>query len=109
MCSVELKSLAVVAAAILLPVLCSPASAAEAKRPAAPVAVPPPSGAEVVGRLLKEQNGPSDPDVPLPRQGLGVPQDVPTPLSGPQIYGRREDGGGVLGLKFPIPAGRAAN
>jgi len=108
------RALAVLLAAAAFPVLCQSASAADAKKhPDAPaVAVKPaePSGAELVGKLLKEQSGPSDPDVPLPQHGLSL-SDPPasTPLPGPQIFGRREDGGGVLGLKFPIPVTRGAN
>jgi len=109
---VGFRALAALLAVVALPVLCQPASAADARR-SAPVAVKPvpqPTGAELVGRLLNEQNGPSDPDVPMPRPGLGVtPNPASTPLSGPQVFGRQEDGGGVFGLKFPIPATRGAN
>jgi hypothetical protein len=97
--------LALIAAAAL-PLFCNAASAADGKRPATPAAVKPapePTGAELVGKMLSEQNGPSNPDVPLPQYGLGQnAQPNSTPLSGPQIYGRHEDGGGVFGLKFPI-------
>ncbi len=100
-------------AVVALPILCQPVSAADPKRSAASDAAakaPEPSGAELVGKLLSEQNGPSDPDVPLPQRGLGASQaPASTPLAGPQIFGRHEDGGGVFGLKFPIPATRGAN
>ena len=35
--------------------------------------------------------------------------EAPATGSGPQIFGRSEDGGGVLGLKVPIPADRNAS
>jgi hypothetical protein len=106
------------ALAALLAVVGSPslysrsALAADAKRPVAPAVAKPavPTGAELVGKLLSQQSGPSDPDVPLPQPGLSRVQEPPasTPLSGPQVFGRREDGGGVFGLKIPIPANRGA-
>ena len=108
MSSVVSRCLVALVAAIAFPALCQAASAADGKRPVAPVAVKPgpePTGAELVGKLLTEQNGPSDPDVPLPQPGLSAnSQRASTPLSGPQIFGRHEDGGGVFGLKIPIPA-----
>jgi len=71
--------------------------------PSAAVKAPEPTGAELVGKLLSEQEGPSNPDVPLPQYGLSqTSQPASTPLSGPQVYGRREEGGGVFGLKIPI-------
>jgi hypothetical protein len=100
-------------AAGTIPMLCPAASAADGKRPAPPAAVkaaPAPTGAELVGKMLSEQNGPSDPDVPLPQYGLVQnAQPNSTPLSGPQIYGRREEGGGVFGLKFPIGVHNGTN
>jgi hypothetical protein len=103
---------AVLLAVAALPILCQPASAAD-KRSATPVAVKPapqPTGSELVGKLLNEQNGPSDPDVPMPQHGLGLTQGPASPpLAGPQVFGRREEGGGVFGLKFPIPVARGAN
>jgi hypothetical protein len=108
MSPVVLRCLVALLAAAALPALCHAASAADSKRPAAPAAVKPapqPTGAELVGKLLSEQNGPSDPDVPLPQHGLSqTSQPASAPLSGPQIFGRHEDGGGVFGLKIPIPA-----
>jgi hypothetical protein len=107
------RPVAALLAAVALPIFCQPVFAADAKRSAAPsaaVKAPEPSGAEVVGKLLREQDGPSDPDVPLPQRGLGATQSpASTPLPGPQVFGRREDGGGVFGLKIPIPASRGAN
>jgi hypothetical protein len=106
MSSVASWCLVALIAAATIPLFCNVASAADGKRPAAPTAVKPapePTGAELVGKLLSEQNGPSNPDVPLPQYGLNQnSQPNSAPLSGPQIYGRREDGGGVFGLKFPI-------
>jgi hypothetical protein len=113
MLSVGSRAVAVLLAAVALPVLCQPVSAADARRAAVPgmaVKAPQPSGAELVGKLLREQTGPSDPDVPLPQRGLSTTQaPASTPLAGPQVFGRQEDGGGVFGVKFPIPAGRGTN
>ena len=107
------RCLAVLLAATAVPLFCCAASAADGKRPAAPVAVKPapePTGAELVGKMLSEQNGPSNPDIPLPQQGLSQDsQPASKPLSGPQIYGRHEDGGGVFGLKFPIGVHTGSN
>ena len=72
--------------------------------PQASPVTPNATGAEIVGRLLA--NPPSDPDVPLPRGDLAArPATEGTP-DHPTIYGRQEDGGGVFGLKIPIPADR---
>ena len=90
-------------------VLAGQASAAERKQ-AAPAAVPAivaPSGAELVGKLLA--NGPSDPDVPLPQPNLSARRPAPGVQTGPSLYGRQEDQGAVVGLKFPIPVIRAAH
>jgi hypothetical protein len=67
-----------------------------------------PSGAELVGRLLDERSTGSDPDIPLPQRNLATPQPAYVPLNGPQIYGRRDEGSVVVGLKIPIPADRGA-
>jgi hypothetical protein len=83
---------------------------AQAKRKAplpAPAAEPVPSGADIVNKMLSP--GPSDPSVPLPRQDL--PQGnaaAPPSAIGPRIFGRGEEGGGVLGLRVPFPADRNA-
>ena len=112
MSSVVSRCLVALLAAAAFPLLCHPASAADGKRSAAPVAkpAPEPTGAELVGKLLSEQDGPSNPDVPLPQHGLSAGH-TPTsaPLAGPQVFGRREDNGGVFGLKFPIPVSRGSN
>jgi hypothetical protein len=73
---------------------------------ASPVA-PNASGAEIVGKLLS--NPPSDPDVPLPQGNLATRPPADSPLDHPTIFGRQEDGGGVFGLKIPIPADRSAS
>ncbi len=54
-----------------------------------------------MGKLLAP--GPGDPDVPLPNRDLSDSAAGGAAPSGPRIYGREETGGGVLGLRFPIP------
>jgi hypothetical protein len=98
------------AAVASLVLLAGPAFAADAKRAVQPSATPiasAPSGAELVGKLLNQQTGPSDPDVPLPQPNLTL-REPARPLSSPSIYGRQEDGGAVVGLRIPIPADRGA-
>jgi len=72
-------------------------------------AVDQPTPAELAGRSLKP--GASDPDVPLPHPDLSEEfsdrTDATRPLTGPTPFGRGETGGGVLGLRLPIPAQRA--
>ena len=64
-----------------------------------------PSNVELVNKALNP--GASDPDVPLPQRGLAnSTADQPAAPSGPQIFGRQEQGGGVLGLRMPFPADR---
>ena len=64
-----------------------------------------PSSADIVNKALNP--GPSNPDVPLPHPGLATSADSqPGVIGGPQIFGRQEQGGGVLGLRVPIPADR---
>jgi hypothetical protein len=66
-----------------------------------------PSNVELVNKALNP--GASDPDVPLPHPGLAnSTADQPTSPAGPQIFGRQEQGGGVLGLRMPFPADRSA-
>jgi hypothetical protein len=106
------RCLVALLAAATVPLLCAPASAADGKRAPASAAkaASEPTGSELVGKLLSEQNGPSNPDVPLPQYGLSqTSQPNSAPLSGPQIYGRREEGGGVFGLKFPIGLHHSTN
>lgn len=85
-------------------------SGARAAQPGTQVIAESPSGAEVVSKLLSEQTQASDPDVPLPQPNLSAhPSGEPAaPLSGPQLFGRQEDRGAVVGLKFPIPAVRSS-
>ena len=113
MSSVSSRCLVALIAAVAVPLFCTAASAADGKRPAPPAAVkaaPQPTGSELVGKLLSDQDGPSNPDVPLPQYGLNQnSQPNSAPLSGPQIYGRHEEGGGVFGLKFPIGVHNGAN
>ncbi len=68
-----------------------------------------PTNVEIVNRAINP--GASDPNVPLPRPDLSdvAGTESPATSSGPQIFGRSEDGGGVLGLKVPIPADRNAS
>jgi hypothetical protein len=75
-----------------------------AQAPKASPVTPNASGAEIVGKLLATP--PSDPNVPLPRADLATKAPADRPLDGPQVFGRREEGGGVFGLKIPIPANR---
>jgi hypothetical protein len=69
--------------------------------------------AKTVNRLLAPRM--SNPDVPLPQENLAEEPSDHKPLTGPQIYGRGEQGGGgggllggVLGIKIPIPADHGA-
>ena len=81
---------------------------AKGKTPApTPAAERGPSNVELVNKALNP--GASDPDVPLPHPGLAnSTADQPASSSGPQIFGRQEQGGGVLGLRMPFPADRSA-
>jgi len=73
---------------------------------ASPVA-PNANGAEIVGKLLA--NPPSDPDVPLPQGGLATRPPAGASSDRPTVFGRQEEGGGVFGLKIPIPADRGTS
>ena len=66
-----------------------------------------PTNVEIVNKAINP--GASDPNVPLPRADLsdGAGNEPPAG-NGPRIFGRSEDGGGVLGLRVPIPADRNA-
>lgn len=74
---------------------------------ATPAEVQAPSAAELVGKLLAPPA--SNPDVPLPHPGLAERSEAPPSLAGPTLYGRQEPGGGVLGFRMPIPAGRGGS
>jgi len=70
---------------------------------------------EAVSKLLSPS---VDPSVPLPqagltRQGTSGDDGGDSPLAGPRVYGRPEQGnngvmGLVMGVKIPIPADRSA-
>jgi hypothetical protein len=82
---------------------------AKAKGPQPTPAAPHvPTNVEVLNKAINP--GASDPNVPLPRLDLadGVASE-PASGNAPHIYGRREEGGGVLGLTMPIPADRNAS
>ncbi len=68
-----------------------------------------PSNVEIVNKALN--SGGSYPNVPLPSTGLpdAAASGPSTAAGGPQIYGRGEEGGAVLGLRVPIPADRNAS
>lgn len=84
-------------------------------RPAARGRAPQPSpaterGPSAVEMLNKSLNpgGSSDPDVPLPHPDLAnVGPAGPSRGNGAQVYGRQEEGGGVLGFRMPIPVDRS--
>ena len=64
-----------------------------------------PTNVEIVNKALNP--GASDPNVPLPQAGLSDGAgNEPQASNAPRIFGRGEDGGGVLGLRVPIPADR---
>src|SRR6266567_2000141 len=73
----------------------------------APALLQEPSSADIVNKMLSP--GPSDPNVPLPRAGLNEQTAESLPAKRATVYGRGEDGGGVLGLKVPIPADRTGS
>ena len=82
---------------------------AKAKAPApTPAAERGPSNVELVNKALNP--GASDPDVPLPHPDLAnSTSSRPAQGTGPQIYGRQEEGGGVFGLRMPIPVDRSGS
>jgi hypothetical protein len=66
-----------------------------------------PSNVDLVNKALNP--GASDPDVPLPHPDLTNSRtERPASSAKPQIFGRQEEGGGVLGLRMPFPADRSA-
>ena len=83
--------------------MAAPAWAADphAGTPQASPIAPKANGSAEVGKLLAP--GPGDPNVPLPNRDLSAPASGNAASAGPRIYGREETGGGVLGLRFPIP------
>ncbi len=80
---------------------------ADVKKPLPGIKAPesPATAAEIVGKLLAP--GVSNPDVPLPHPDLSerfsARPEPAGPLKGPTPYGRSDAGGGVLGLRIPIP------
>jgi len=66
------------------------------------------TAAEIVGRMLAP--GASNPDVPLPHPDLAERSsdrtDAPALPKGPTPYALGETGGGVLGVRIPIPVNR---
>jgi hypothetical protein len=78
----------------------------QAKTPApTPATERGPSNVDLVNKALNP--GASDPDVPLPHPDLANSRgDRSVSSAKPQIYGRQEEGGGVFGLRMPIPAAR---
>ena len=78
----------------------------QAKTPApTPATERGPSNVDLVNKALNP--GASNPDVPLPHPDLANSSgDRSVSSAKPQIYGRQEEGGGVFGLKMPIPATR---
>jgi len=83
-----------------------PPKGSKAVPQASPV-TPNASGAKIVGKLLA--NPPSDPDVPLPQSNLATRPPADGPLDHPTVFGRQEEGGGVFGLKIPIPPDRGTS
>lgn len=84
-------------------------SAARTKAPKpSPATEPGPTAVEMLNKSLNP-GGSSDPDVPLPHPDLAnVGPSGPARGTGTQLYGRQEEGGGVLGLRMPIPVDRGA-
>lgn len=89
-----------------------PVRIAEARKPlpGLKAAGAPATAAEIVAKMLAP--GASNPDVPLPHPDLSERFSDRTqaegPLKGPTPYGRGEAGGGVLGVRMPIPVERGA-
>ena len=67
-----------------------------------------PTNVELVNKALNP--GASNPDVPLPHPDLANSIGEQSASSGrPQVYGRQEQGGGILGFRMPIPADRSGS
>ena|SRR5215212_7307399 len=83
----------------------SPGFAQTTKQAKTPATERGPSNVDLVNKALNP--GASDPDVPLPHPDLAKSSgDRSVSSAKPQIYGRQEEGGGVFGLRMPIPAAR---
>lgn len=109
--SAKAAPLLVVAPLVIPPSVGRPDLMAQAQKKGPPPAIASPepaaTGAEIVGKLLAPRA--SDPDVPLPLPDLGEKSQAEAPLTGPQLYGRGEPGGGILGLRVPIPVDRSGS
>jgi hypothetical protein len=67
-----------------------------------------PSNVELVNKALNP--GVSDPDVPLPHPDLARSNEGQSASSAKSpVYGRQEQGGGVVGFRVPFPADRNAS
>ena len=67
-----------------------------------------PTAVEILNKSLNP-GGSSDPDVTLPHPDLAnLGPSGSTRGSGTQLYGRQEEGGGVLGLRMAIPVERSS-
>ena len=96
---------AAVPAPVARPRAAAPAASKTPPRSSLTTIETPANGAEIVGKMLAP--GASDPDVPLPHPDLAERHDsAPESLSGPKLYGRGETGGGIIGLRVPIPVDR---
>ena len=96
-------------AALGMAAVASPGFAQTTKQTKAPAPTPAnergPSNVDLVNKALNP--GASNPDVPLPHPDLANSSVAQSGSpSGPQVYGRQEQGGGVFGLRMPIPAVR---
>ena len=96
-------------AALGMAAAASPGFAQTTKQAKTPVPTPAaergPSNVDLVNKALNP--GASNPDVPLPHPDLANSSgDRSASSAKPQIYGRQEEGGGVFGLRMPIPAVR---
>ena len=104
-----LTSTLAVFAVLGMTVAASPGFAQTTKQAKTPAPTPAtergPSNIDLVNKALNP--GASDPDVPLPHPNLANSSVAQSGSpAGPRIYGRQEEGGGVLGLRMPIPAER---
>ncbi len=66
-----------------------------------------PTAVEMLNKSLNPGDS-SDPDVPLPHPNLANVGPGTPARAGTQVYGRQEEGGGVLGLRMQIPVDRGS-
>ena len=84
-----------------------PGAASRAPQPS-PATGQGPTAVEILNKSLNP-GASSDPDVPLPHPDLAnVGPAGPSRGTGGRLYGRQEEGGGVFGLRMPIPVDRGA-